>query len=99
MKTTGKKVITRVVGLTYASCMDIYTNKIRICICQISELIYIRFSRSWHKVFDQTQCKFIQTQMQKIQLDNEGRYLNISPIFRARIPQQKFVKFANLEYP
>ena len=26
MQTTGKKVITRVLGLTYAPCMDTYTN-------------------------------------------------------------------------
>ena len=27
MQTTGKKVITRVLGLTYAPCMDTYTNR------------------------------------------------------------------------
>ena len=27
MQTTGKKAITRVLGLTYAPCMDTYTNK------------------------------------------------------------------------
>ena len=52
MKTTGKKVITRVLGLTYAPCMDTYTNNklhskgIACSVLREQTQIFFRYPRS-----------------------------------------------------